>query len=57
MVPDNATFVQCLKVVKDRKELAEDCAEQLEEILHDPVKVEKVMEVASSSMGEDMSLF
>lgn len=51
MVPENILYIQCIKVIKDRKDMPKDVEEQLEEILKDPIKVAKIIELARSSMG------
>ncbi|GBN06638.1 Nucleolar protein 56 [Araneus ventricosus] len=55
IVPENTLYIQCINMIRDRKNMPEDIAEQLENILNDPLKVQNILEVARSSMGMDIS--
>ncbi|KAF8771631.1 Nucleolar protein 56 like protein [Argiope bruennichi] len=55
IVPENNLYIPCVNAIKDRKNLSEDVAERLENILNDPEKVQNVLELARSSMGMEVS--
>ncbi|GFU45283.1 nucleolar protein 56 [Nephila pilipes] len=55
IVSDNTLYIQCIQIIRDRKNLAEDVAERLESLLNDPVKTQNILEMARSSMGMDIS--
>ncbi|XP_015903844.2 nucleolar protein 56 [Parasteatoda tepidariorum] len=53
VVPENAMFIQCVHVIKNRKEI-EGLEDDLEKVLGDRAKVEKIMILARCSMGMDV---
>jgi len=55
IVPENALFARCVKLIKNRKELTADKLEELEAILMDSGRAQAVIDASKSSMGMDIS--
>jgi len=55
IVPENFMFAKVVKFVKNRKELAADQLEALEELVMDSAKATAIYEASKSSMGMDIS--
>merc|ERR1712071_172351 len=55
IVPENALFAKCVKLIKNRKELAQDKFDDLETILMDSGRAQAVIDASKSSMGMDIS--
>merc|ERR1712071_34797 len=55
IVPENALYAKCLKLIKNRKELAQDKFDDLETILMDSGRAQAVIDASKSSMGMDIS--
>lgn len=55
IVPENALFAKCVKLIKNRKELTTDSLEPLEEIVMDSAKAQAILDASKSSMGMDIS--
>lgn len=55
IVPENALFAKCVKVIKNRKELTTESLEKLEAIVMDSSKAQAIIDASKSSMGMDIS--
>ncbi|XP_064465612.1 nucleolar protein 56-like [Ornithodoros turicata] len=55
LVPENALYAKATMLIKNRKDLDDECLDKLEELLMDRAKAEAVVEAARSSMGMDIS--
>merc|ERR1712071_115195 len=55
VVPENALFAKCVKVIKNRKDLTADKLEALEAIVMDSAKAQAIIDASKSSMGMDIS--
>ncbi|KAL0276923.1 UNVERIFIED_CONTAM: hypothetical protein PYX00_004384 [Menopon gallinae] len=55
IVPENYTYAQLVRFIKNRKELTEDKLEGLEEITMDSAKAQAILHASKSSMGMDIS--
>jgi len=55
IVPENALFARCVKLIKNRKELTAEKLEGLEAILMDSGRAQAVIDASKSSMGMDIS--
>ena len=56
IVGDNLLYARCVKVLKNRKELAENILDTLEEIVMDSSKAKAIVDASKSSMGMDISV-
>lgn len=50
-MPENYTYAQLAKFIKNRKTLTEDSLEGLEEITMDSAKAQAILDASKSSMG------
>merc|ERR1712142_503202 len=55
IVPENALYAKVVKLIKNRKEVAQDHLEELEAILMDSARAQAVIDASKSSMGMDIS--
>merc|ERR1712156_1177474 len=55
IVPENALYAKCVKVIKNRKELSEEAIAALEEVVMDSAKAKAVVDASKTSMGMDIS--
>merc|ERR1719419_1997929 len=55
IVPENALYARVVKLIKNRKEVAQDHLEELEAILMDSARAQAVIDASKSSMGMDIS--
>jgi len=55
VVPENALFAKCVKVIKNRKDLTAEKLEALEAIVMDSAKAQAIIDASKSSMGMDIS--
>jgi len=55
IVPENALYAKCVKLIKNRKELTAEQLEELETILMDSGRAQAVIDASKSSMGMDIS--
>jgi len=54
VVSDNKPYVQLVKLIQDRTKIEKDLVNQIEEITLDAGIAERIMQVAASSMGQEL---
>ena len=57
LISDNNIFVKLAHLIKNRDNIAQITAEEVEEIVGDGEIAERVIELANNSMGQEMSEF
>ena len=57
IVPENFMFAKVVKFVKNRKELAADQLDALEELVMDSAKAKAIYEASKSSMGKSNAIY
>lgn len=55
VVPENALFAKCVKIIKNRKDLTAEKLEELEAVVMDSAKAQAIIDASKSSMGMDIS--